>query len=94
MQSARVFFFVCAGLFLLALSYHLGAGNARAQAPGNPIAAAFVTSTKCVAIGSNGDVYTNPDGNADGAWALVGNVFAGATPTRQETLGGLKARYR
>jgi len=32
MHRARAFFFVCAGLFLLALSYHLGARNAGAQA--------------------------------------------------------------
>ena len=28
---ARRFFFVCSGIFLLALSYHLGAGNATSQ---------------------------------------------------------------
>jgi len=34
MHKARAFFFVCAGIFLLALSYHLGARSAGAQAPG------------------------------------------------------------
>lgn len=33
MHRARAFFFVCAGIFLLALSYLLGARNARAQLP-------------------------------------------------------------
>lgn len=32
MQRARAFLFVCAGVFLLMLSYHLGARNAGAQA--------------------------------------------------------------
>ena len=32
MHKARAFFFVCAGIFLLALSYHLGARGAGAQA--------------------------------------------------------------
>jgi len=32
MQRARAFFFVCAGLFLLVLSHHLGARSAGAQA--------------------------------------------------------------
>ena len=32
MQRARAFFYVCAGLFLLAVSYHLGAKTATAQA--------------------------------------------------------------
>lgn len=31
MHRARAFFYVCAGLFLLALSYHLGARSATAQ---------------------------------------------------------------
>ena len=31
MQRAKAFFFVCAGLFLLALGYHLGATNAHGQ---------------------------------------------------------------
>jgi hypothetical protein len=34
MQRARAFFYVCAGIFLLALSYHLGARGAAAQAFG------------------------------------------------------------
>src|SRR5262245_15731882 len=33
MHKARAFFYVCAGVFLLALSYHLGARSAAAQAP-------------------------------------------------------------
>lgn len=33
MHRARAFFYVCAGAFLLALSYHLGARSATAQAP-------------------------------------------------------------
>jgi hypothetical protein len=31
MHKARAFFFICAGLFLLALAYHLGARSAGAQ---------------------------------------------------------------
>src|SRR5262249_33696920 len=37
MQRAKAFFYVCAGIFLLALSYHLGARSAVAQAPGNAV---------------------------------------------------------
>jgi hypothetical protein len=33
-MRAKSFFYVCAGLFLLALGYHLGARNATAQSPG------------------------------------------------------------
>jgi hypothetical protein len=38
---ARKFFYVCAGMFLLALSYHLGASTATAQAPNNSVIAAY-----------------------------------------------------
>ena len=34
MHKARAFFFVCAGIFLLALAYHLGARSAGAQSAG------------------------------------------------------------
>jgi len=40
MHKARAFFFVCAGIFLLALAYRFGATTATAQAPGNPVVAA------------------------------------------------------
>lgn len=40
MHRARAFFYVCAGVFLPALPYHLGARSAEAQAPGNPIVSA------------------------------------------------------
>ena len=44
MPKARTFFFVCAGIFLLALSYHLGAKSAGAQAGGSIEGASFTTS--------------------------------------------------
>jgi hypothetical protein len=34
MNKAKAFLFICAGIFLLALAYHLGARSAGAQAPG------------------------------------------------------------
>jgi len=93
MQRARAFFFVCAGVFLLALSYHLGATSAGAQAPGNAVVAAaggFV-------VAANGNVYAGPallsPSNAS-QWVLAGNVFEAPVSATQETWGQLKARYR
>lgn len=37
MHKARAFFYVCAGIFLLALAYNFGAVSATAQVPGNPV---------------------------------------------------------
>jgi hypothetical protein len=42
MHKARAFFFVCAGIFLLALSYHLGARSAGAQSGGTVEGASFI----------------------------------------------------
>jgi hypothetical protein len=38
MQRAKTFFFVCAGLFVLVLTYHVGARNVAAQAGGQEVA--------------------------------------------------------
>ena len=46
MQKAKAFLFVCAGIFLLALSYHLGATNATAAKPG--------TFYQCFGLGAHG----------------------------------------
>lgn len=93
MQRAKVFFYVSAGICLLAAAYHLGATNAQAQAPGNPIVAA----ASGFVLTSNGDVYS-PPGNASAVsvWVHAGNVFAGSGPTsaQQPTWGQLKAKYR
>ena len=74
MHKARAFFFVCAGLFLLALAYHLGAVNARAQVPGNPI----VDGDAYGVLTANGDVYKNSGGGNPADWISEGNVFASA----------------
>ncbi len=93
-MRAKTFFYACAGIFLLALSYHLGARNAGAQAPGNPVVSLGIGGGDSgVAITSSGDVYYT-SGLGYSAWTLRGNVFSGATPAKQETWGQLKARYR
>lgn len=91
MQRAKAFFFVCAGVFLLALAYHFGATTATAQAPGNPIVAA---GSNDVVFTANGDVYLS-NGNF-GNWSRVSNVFSGSgpTPAQRESWGAVKGRYR
>ena len=94
MYRAKAFFYVCAGVFLLALSYHLGARNAGAQAPGNPVVAMAEHGTALWAVTSAGDIYyaANPQ---DVPWSRGVNVFGGSpVPAQRETFGALKARYR
>ena len=87
-SAASSHLFVCAGLFLLALSYHLGARSAGAQAPGNPVVAA----TDLWVYTANGDGYylvsTSP-----AIWVYKGNVFSGSTPAQSISIGQLKAKY-
>lgn len=86
---AKRFFFVCAGLLCLAVAYHLGARNAGAQAPSNPVVASDGGARVFTA---NGDVYHEATG---GVWVHQSNVFGGGPiPVQPETIGRLKARYR
>ena len=54
---AKKFFYVCAGIFLLALSYHFGASTAHAQY-GASIVGATIQDGRLIVITSSGDVYS------------------------------------
>ena len=87
-------FYLSASILMLALAFHFGYTTAKAQAPGNPVAAALNPG---IIITANGDVYADPNlispSNATG-WQHVTNVFsAGPTPALQESWGQLKSRY-
>jgi hypothetical protein len=80
--TARRFFYVCAGLFLLALSYHLGASTAVAQGAGLGLVCKldgtdmYDTQSFCT---PGGDVYQYWGGR----WTKTSNVFGGAPGGRQ-----------
>jgi hypothetical protein len=93
MQRARAFFYVCAGVLLLALSYHFGATTATAQAPGNPVVGImYGGGTSYLALTANGDAYLS--GDVATTWAFKSNVFRGSTPASQPTWGQVKGTYR
>jgi hypothetical protein len=81
MHKARAFFFVCAGIFLLALSYHLGATSARGDVSGTGW---FIAGTD-----TGGSPYVM---TASGDWwrylpsygwlSDLGNIFGGSTGGR------------
>jgi len=88
---ARKFFYVCAGMLMLALSYHFGFTNATAQTAGNPVVS---MPTEHVAVTANGDLYWSPSGSVLGPFQNVGNLFSGPpTPAQRATWGQLKSRY-
>ena len=95
MNRARSFFYVCLGVLCLAITYHLGARSAAAQA-GSGANALIVCSLggiqSFVALTSNGDVYV-ADG-ALGGWHYQNNIFGGGpTPSQNISIGQLKAKY-
>ena len=92
---AKRFFYVCAGILMLALSYHFEAQSASAQAPGNPVVGTFGTIPAVVT--ANGDIYYDTSGGLTAAaWQRFGNVFTnvGPTPVQPTTFGALKAKFR
>ena len=90
MQKAREFFLVCAGIFLLALAYHLGANSASAQQGSQPLGLGVAVNQGCediFVITPNGDVFQRCGTNA---WksrgpAYIGNFWSGtaAPPSGQ-----------
>jgi hypothetical protein len=93
---AKRFFYVCAGLFLLALTYHMGATSAQGQS-GSPIAgfagAGADNSKHWVVLMQNGDTYYTS--GTVGPWYVGQNVFGAIpTPAQQSTFGQVKDRYR
>ena len=96
-MGAKRFFYVCAGIFLLALSYHLGARSAGAQAPGNPVVAVASSGGGCplnscyTVVMANGDLWTEVSG---GPWQLMPGPFSGPSPAQHESWGAMKSRYR
>ena len=92
---ARKFFFVCAGMFLLALSYYFGASTATAQ-QGTPVVGFTESGFTFFVLTPNGDVYRreyDPWSNAGPTY--VGNFWSGApTPALHQSWGQVKARYR
>jgi hypothetical protein len=94
---AKKFFYVCAGILMLALSYHFGAQSVSAQAVGNPVVASIppTNSWYAAVVTANGDVYGSISAGGNLAtWTHTGNVFTGPTPVQQESFGSLKAKYR
>ena len=81
-MRAKSFFYVSLGILALAVAYHLGATNATAQAPSNPVVATFPDYGRAAVVTANGDVYYNTS-NLPWAnqWARAFNVFTNSAPT-------------
>jgi hypothetical protein len=87
---AKKFFFVCAGILLLAISFHFGESRAQAQTPGNPLVGLAYGSSALFAAAANGDVYV---WNGTAWNRFSSNMFSGPTPTQASSSGALKAKF-
>jgi hypothetical protein len=95
MHKARAFFIVCAGIFLLALTYHFGARSAGAQA-GSDFAAYVVYGSTHYGVMASGDVYMKGAVGPvlpPGPPTYMGNFWGTATPAQSISIGQLKAKY-
>jgi hypothetical protein len=78
---ARKFSNICAGMFLLALSYHLGARNAGAQGAGLLCAAANEGAATNWAVDSNGTLYEQTRNDAGpGPWYQIRTIPVTSKP--------------
>ena len=93
-MGAKKFFYVCAGILLLVITYSVGAGRVQSQSPPTNIPAAMIYSTAgvggapfsavltAVVITSQGDVFMKNDDVNNQVWRSVGNAFNGSPPGR------------
>ena len=89
MNRARSFFYACLGILALALAYHFGATSATAQAPSNPVVAAFATTSAVVT--ARGDIYYSSSGY-NGPYVLVANVFSGEATSQPKAKDATPAK--
>ena len=106
---AKKFFYVCLGVLALACAYAIGADNSVAQIGGSDVVhfrgADAAGGLGYIAVTANGDIYAvsgiiginggQPYWTSDVQnWTHMGNVFAGAVSSQQNTLGGVKSIFR
>ena len=100
MRQAKVFFFVAAGVLMLAGAFHLGARSAQGQFGGTVAAVAVgnpASSLSFAIVADNGDIWEWIGNRAVGNRSrLIGNVFADFPPVQSEhtTWGRIKADRR
>ena len=96
---ARKFFYIAAGMLMLALSYHFGASTATAQSGSSVTGFSVLDPTQFFVMSPNGDVFyrqtSSYGGTFTGGLTFVGNFWSGGpTPALHESWGQVKARYR
>ncbi len=94
---AKKFFYVCAGLLMLAFAYHLGVRNAQAQVAGEIIAAHEVSGDHIFVLLANGDAFQCmlTDRYLNSTRIYMGNVYGGGpTSSTQSSWGSVKVKAR
>lgn len=78
-MKAKQFFYVCAGVLMLVIAYHLGAPRADAQSSGDFTGISMTSNNVTLAIRSNGDIYARDSqvacyGTGTFGWFSNGNI--------------------
>lgn len=89
---AKKFFYVCAGLFLLAGAYNLGATRATAQGTVGVPVAMTSNGTIGLVVTSTGEIYRSD--NDGGSWYLLSSIYGGSTNGTARSWGSLKVQAR
>jgi hypothetical protein len=85
---ARKFFYVCAGIFLLALSYHIGAERATAQASYSVFGAIDDANVTFISGGMLHATHVSHDTGFDGQPVAVALPHAGTIVAAVSAVGG------
>jgi len=101
---AKKFFYICAGILMLAISYHLGARSAGAQAgAGPPSAAMAVYGPYMYVMTPSGECFNRrleSNGICSSGFVAsepacdMGNLWEGAVSAAPQSWGQVKDRYR
>ena len=108
-HEGQQFFYVCAGILILTVSYQLGATRVGAQGMGDFTGICVTPESVTVAIRNNGDVYARPSrpactgpgitwccggGSCEDQWSYMGNVLTGTVNVEGTSIPDVKKKFR
>lgn len=89
---AKKFFYVCAGIMMLAGAYAIGANGVQAQNDPQAVLAMSTEGNYAFVVTSGGDLYRST--NYGDSWSFVTNAFTGAVASESQGLDGVKSNFR
>ena len=105
---AKKFFYVCAGLMMLAIALSVGSSSVEGQSAGDPVVGVVVAdaagSARAIfAVTASGNVYKAPISNSDCSprgepcvtgWVMEPGIIGTPVAVDPATMGEVKAKFR